>query len=138
VLTTNGQRESTQDLAAKVFAELRTLLLSFEEGALKGDVESIHDMRVTTRRFRVALSNFAICVPQETRQRVKTDVNQLADTLGKVRDIDVMLDSLTVIEELSPSPGNPSSRIFTPASRAAANTTNRAWFDTCEVLIFVS
>ena len=102
MLTTNGQRESTQDLAAKVFAELRTLLLSFEEGALKGDVESIHDMRVTTRRFRVALSNFAMCVPLETRQRAKTDVNQLADTLGKVRDIDVMLDSLTVIEEGEP------------------------------------
>ena len=98
MLTTNGQRQSTQDLAAKAFVELRTLLLSFEEGALKGDIESIHDMRVTTRRLRVALANFAVCVPRDTGRRVKVDVNQLADALGKVRDIDVMLDSLLAIE----------------------------------------
>jgi triphosphatase len=102
VLTATEHRESNEELAARVFAELQTLLFSFQEGARQGDVESIHDMRVTTRRFRVALSNFAVCVPPDLRERVKVDVNELAGALGRVRDIDVMLQSLPSIETVEP------------------------------------
>jgi CHAD domain-containing protein len=101
-LTATEQRQSNRELAESVFANLRTLLFSFEEGSRQGDVESIHDMRVTTRRLRVALSNFAVCLPVEVRGRVKEDVNQLALALGRVRDLDVMLESLTAIEEVEP------------------------------------
>ena len=102
MLTSTTQRENTADLGIRVFAELQALLLSYEEGARTGDVESIHDMRVTTRRFRVAISNFGVGIPRETRLKVKTDVNQLADALGRVRDIDVMLETLHDIEIAEP------------------------------------
>ena len=101
------QRESTAELATRVFADLQATLLSFEEGARSGDVESIHDMRVTTRRLRVALSNFAACVPRDIRRKAKADVNQLADALGRVRDIDVMLDTLPGMELGEPAARQP-------------------------------
>lgn len=102
MLTVPEKRESHAELAARVFAELCALLFSFEEGSRQGDVESIHDMRVTSRRLRVALSNFAICVPAEVRTKVKEDINKLALALGRVRDIDVMLESLPAIEAVEP------------------------------------
>lgn len=92
------------ELAKRIFAALREVLLSYEPGALSGEVEAVHDMRVTARRLRVALSNFAVCLPLELRRQTKLHLNHLADTLGRVRDIDVMLESLEAIElEIPPS-----------------------------------
>ncbi len=89
--------ETTAELARRVFSELQSLLFSFEQAARGGDVEAIHAMRVTTRRFRVALSNFAFCLPVEVRSDVNARLSQFADTLGRVRDLDVMLESLAMM-----------------------------------------
>jgi CHAD domain-containing protein len=48
-------------------------------------------MRVAIRRFRVALGNFAKCITREDRQRARTKLEHLADALGGVRDLDVMI-----------------------------------------------
>ena len=101
--TPSPSRETLAELAARVFAEFRRALPSYEGAALRGDKDAIHDMRVTTRRLRVALSNFSSCLPVEIRLRVKSQLTPLADALGRVRDIDVMLESLTVIESNLPT-----------------------------------
>lgn len=106
-MTATEQRESNRELSARVFRDLCTLLLSFEEGSREGDVESVHDMRVTARRLRVALSNFAVCVPLELRRKVKESLDELALALGRVRDIDVMLESLPAIEAGEPAARHP-------------------------------
>ncbi len=93
---------TTEDLGKRVFSELQSALLSFEAGAFAGDVEAIHDMRVSARRLRVALTNFAACLSLETRRQLKDHLTQLADALGRVRDIDVMLESLRAIEAAEP------------------------------------
>lgn len=59
-----------------------------------GDAEAVHDMRVATRRLRVALSNFAACFDAEKRREMRTQLGQTADALGAVRDLDVMLEAL--------------------------------------------
>jgi len=87
--------ESSQDgtlagFAAGALSELRESLLSFESPAMSGDVDAVHDMRVTSRRMRVALNNFASCLPREYRKELRTELSNLADALGKVRDLDVM------------------------------------------------
>ena len=86
-----------------MFAGLQQILPSYEGGALRGDQEAIHDMRVTARRLRVAMSNFAPCLSVELRRRVMSQLTLLADALGRVRDIDVMLESLTAIEQNLPA-----------------------------------
>ena len=92
--------ESVEQLARQVFTDLHQTIFSHESGSLAGDVESVHDMRVSVRRLRVALSNFAVCVPKEDRKRLRLKLENLADALGAVRDMDVMIVAL----KTSPTP----------------------------------
>lgn len=86
--------ESVEQLARQVFTDLHQTIISHESGSLAGDVESVHDMRVCVRRLRVALSNFAVCVPKEDRKRLRSRLENLADALGGVRDMDVMIAAM--------------------------------------------
>ncbi|MGE0130980.1 MAG: CHAD domain-containing protein [Blastocatellales bacterium] len=86
--------ESVERLATRIFTELHQTIVSHESGSLSGDVESIHDMRVAIRRLRVALSNFAVCVPKKDRRRLRIRLENLADALGDVRDMDVMIAAM--------------------------------------------
>lgn len=86
--------ESVEQLAKRIFTDLHQTIISHESGSLDGEVESVHDMRVTVRRLRVALSNFAVCVPKEDRNRLKLKLENLADALGGVRDMDVMIAAM--------------------------------------------
>src|SRR5262245_15257547 len=86
--------ESVEQLAKQIFTELHQAVLLNESGSFDGDVESIHDMRVAVRRLRVALSNFAVCLSKEDRKRLRSRLENLADALGGVRDMDVMIAAL--------------------------------------------
>ncbi len=81
--------------ALRLFRELHGLILAQEAGARAGEVEAVHDMRVGIRRLRVALSNFRVCLSREDRQRLKARLEHLANALGGVRDLDVMIEALT-------------------------------------------
>jgi CHAD domain-containing protein len=89
--------ESVEQLASQVFTDLHRTIISHESGSLAGDIDSVHDMRVTVRRLRVALSNFAVCVPKENRKRLKSNLENLADALGGVRDMDVMIAAMKTL-----------------------------------------
>ncbi len=86
------EAESIEQLARRTFAELHRAIIFHETGALAGSVESIHDMRVSIRRLRVALSNFAFCLPRDERKRLRATLEHLANALGHVRDLDVMIE----------------------------------------------
>lgn len=93
--------ESVEQLARQVFTDLHQIIISHESGSLAGDVDSVHDMRVTVRRLRVALSNFAVCVPKEGRKRLRSILENLADALGGVRDMDVMIAAMKAWSPIS-------------------------------------
>jgi CHAD domain-containing protein len=116
--------ESVEQLANQVFTDLHQTIISHESGSLAGDVESVHDMRVTVRRLRVALSNFAVCVPKEERKRLRASLENLADALGGVRDMDVMI---AAIKALSPSqePGQDKTAISALIGRLRARRRSR-------------
>lgn len=86
--------ESVEQLAKQVFTELHQTIIVNESGSLDGGVEAVHDMRVAARRLRVALSNFAACVPRQDRKRLRARLENLADALGGVRDLDVMIGAM--------------------------------------------
>ena len=92
--------ESVEQLAMQVFTDLHQTIVFHESGSSAGDVESVHDMRVAVRRLRVALSNFEVCVAREDRKRLRSSLENLADALGGVRDMDVMISAL----KTSPTP----------------------------------
>jgi CHAD domain-containing protein len=85
---------TTKQFAARLFMELHKAILDQEEGALRGEVEAIHDMRVAIRRQRVAIRNFASCLPEDARRRLNGQMKKLALALGEVRDLDVMIKNL--------------------------------------------
>jgi CHAD domain-containing protein len=90
----SSSAEATGRFAQKAFCELQQFILQHEAGALAGEVESVHDMRVGIRRLRVALGNFRVCVSKEDRRRLRASLENLADALGGVRDLDVMIEAL--------------------------------------------
>jgi CHAD domain-containing protein len=85
---------TTKDFADRLFLELHQAILAQEAGALRGEVEAVHDMRVAIRRQRVALSNFASCLSHDVNHRLSAHLKKLADALGRVRDLDVMIETL--------------------------------------------
>jgi CHAD domain-containing protein len=94
---------STRQFAAGVIVELYQSIIAQEQGAIRGDVEAIHDMRVAIRRLRVALSNFDSTLAREDRRRLQSLLKHLAEPLGEVRDFDVMIAALE--SSLTGNPG---------------------------------
>lgn len=86
--------EATAQFARNVFRELQQAIVQHEAGALAGEVEAVHDMRVGIRRLRVALGNFRVCLSKEDRRHLRARLEHLADALGGVRDLDVMIEAL--------------------------------------------
>ena len=111
--------ESVEQMARQVFTDLHQTIISHESGASAGNVESVHDMRVTVRRLRVALSNFAVCVPKEDRKRLRSKLENLADALGGVRDMDVMIAAMKLLAP-SQEPGQDRTAISALISRLRA------------------
>jgi CHAD domain-containing protein len=69
-------------------------MLEAEAGALDGEVESVHKMRVATRRMRAAWRVFNGAYRDKTQKRYVAELRQVAQTLGAVRDMDVQLERL--------------------------------------------
>lgn len=83
------------EAAAKVVSVRVAELAAYAEGVLDtGDIERVHDMRVTTRRLRAALEIFEPCFPAKPYREALTEVKRLADALGERRDRDVAIAAL--------------------------------------------
>jgi CHAD domain-containing protein len=119
--------ESVEQLARQVFTDLHQTIISHESGSLAGDVESVHDMRVMVRRLRVALSNFAVCVSKEDRKRLRAKLENLADALGGVRDMDVMIATMKALSPIGNSqwPGQDKAAISALIGRLRARRRSR-------------
>jgi CHAD domain-containing protein len=75
------------------FAEM----LRNEPGTRLGeDIEALHDMRVATRRLRAAFEVFAPAFDPEALKPHLRGLRNTGRTLGRVRDLDVMLDKAQV------------------------------------------
>lgn len=61
---------------------------------LDTDTEGVHQARVATRRLRSDLRTFAPLVSAKWARGMRDELGWLADTLGRVRDGDVMLDRM--------------------------------------------
>jgi CHAD domain-containing protein len=66
--------------------------------ALDG-AEGVHDMRVASRRLRAALEAFVDVFPRKGHQAILESVKSVADALGMVRDLDVMVERLRKQEQ---------------------------------------
>lgn len=78
-------------------------MLQHESGIrVNGEIESVHDMRVATRRMRTATKILREYYPQSALKSIRQGLKRTARTLGEVRDLDVFLSNLnTYIEAQS-------------------------------------
>ena len=78
----------------------REAILSYDPGVRRGDAESVHKMRVGTRRLRSTLRTFKRSFRPEQAAYLKPELKWLAGQLGEVRDGQVLEGKLlAAIEE---------------------------------------
>jgi CHAD domain-containing protein len=87
-------RSTVAEVAYAVLRKDAGAMLTHEAGTRLGeDIESLHQMRVATRRMRAALSLFRAVLPARAT-RVHEELGWLAGVLGAVRDLDIQLQNL--------------------------------------------
>jgi CHAD domain-containing protein len=75
-------------------------MLEHEAGSRSGeDIEDVHDMRVSTRRMRSALRIFMPYFKGKVIRSFRASLRKVADALGAVRDLDVLIDNLHKYEK---------------------------------------
>jgi len=84
--------DRTADAAYRVLAFYFHRLRAYETAVRAGNTpQNVHDMRVEVRRLRSALRLFRKVLPIRAAPALKEDLRQLAQVLGRVRDMDVCL-----------------------------------------------
>lgn len=70
--------------------EQRDAIQAYDPGVRRGDPESVHKMRVATRRLRSTLKTFKRALPAASVEFLKPELKWLAGQLGEVRDGQVL------------------------------------------------
>jgi CHAD domain-containing protein len=91
-----------------------TTLVDAMPAAQAGDVRSVHQARVATRRLREALPVLRVTVDRQAIGRVRKQVRRMTRALGPVRELDV---ALTHLDELA------GQRILSPGALARVRQT---------------
>lgn len=100
--------ETLETCARQIIMGYFCQMMSYKEGAKDGtDIEFVHEMRVTSRRLRAAMDNFADCFPEKAFKKHYKRVKAITRTMGSVRDLDVLitrfqreLDTLSEVERM--------------------------------------
>lgn len=81
-----------ESCARQIIASYFQQMMSYKEGAKDGtDIEFVHDMRVTARRLRAAMDNFADCFREKPFKKHYKKIKAITRTMGAVRDLDVLI-----------------------------------------------
>jgi CHAD domain-containing protein len=86
---------------------IRTLLRHRRRARQKGTSESVHDVRVATRRLQEALELFAPAFPARERERLRRRARRIRRSLAEVRDADVLLGLVRRLRHGSTERGAP-------------------------------
>jgi CHAD domain-containing protein len=87
--------DSMPEAAVKVLRFHFSRMQRREAGTRNGvDVEELHDMRVSTRRMRAAWRIFDGAFKAGKTKKIRRHLETLADRLGAVRDLDVLIEGL--------------------------------------------
>jgi CHAD domain-containing protein len=100
--------ETLETCARQIIVGYFCEMMSYKEGVKDGtDIEFVHEMRVTSRRLRAAMDNFAGCFPEKAFKKHHKKVKAITRTMGAVRDLDVLiarfqreLDLLSEVEQV--------------------------------------
>ena len=84
--------ETLEACARQIIVNYFHQMMSYKEGAKAGsDIEFVHEMRVTSRRLRATMDNFAACFPEKSFKKHYKKIKLITQTMGAVRDLDVLI-----------------------------------------------
>ena len=90
-----GPDPSAGDVVRAAVTSSVLRLLAHDLGVRLGEApEDVHQARVATRRLRSDLRTYGELLDEGWSEELRTDLKQVADALGAVRDADVLLDRL--------------------------------------------
>ncbi len=104
---------------AVVRARIRQLERALDRLEKKPDAEAIHEVRVAARRLRAGLRHLAPCFGGNRGEKLRAAVSRVAGALGKVRDLDIL------IENLADDAGRPGSSFSGLVKRMEASRADR-------------
>ncbi|MCK7575924.1 MAG: CHAD domain-containing protein [Chromatiales bacterium] len=110
--------------------DFRTMLSWEDQARSWDDTEGVHQMRVSSRRMRAALSAFRSAAPKTLSRPWSDELRWIANQLGAARDLDVFIDEgLMPLRDRLPLPGGERLAALAERRRAAAYEPVRAMLD---------
>lgn len=103
-MTLSRTQTAKSQLPARIEAHLLEKLASLFATTGTLDADSLHQMRVATRRLRVGLRFFAPLYPAGELKQVQRQLRRLTGALGEVRTLDVNLHLLRKAARRLPAP----------------------------------
>lgn len=80
-------------------------------GAIEGEIEGLHQCRVSTRRLREVLPLCASEVPRSTTGRARRRLRRVGRALGPVREVDVALELVDELSRLGGGAGDATAQV---------------------------
>jgi len=107
-----GATPVSEDPVLRYVQEQRDAIQAYDPGARRGDPDSVHKMRVATRRLRSTLKTFKRSFPEDSVEFLKPELKWLAGQLGEVRDGQVLEHKLLdAVEVFAPNGGKPAKQL---------------------------
>ncbi|HEY4190856.1 MAG TPA: CHAD domain-containing protein [Candidatus Limnocylindrales bacterium] len=95
LVAARGDRPWAKAAAASLAEHLDTVRGHAKELEGDVDIDAVHDMRTATRRLRTAITIYGGEAPNRDRKAVEAELRRIARHLGAVRDLDVLLETLS-------------------------------------------
>jgi len=97
-----GGSAAKPDLRRVLLKRSKEVLRQRRRVRRRGDPDSVHDLRVATRRLQEALDFFAPLLPERPRHRLARRARRIRRSLGEVRNADVMVALLRDLDRTLP------------------------------------
>ncbi len=90
-MTSSPMKEFSRVQITALFGRL---VKALHRAAVKQDEQSVHDMRVSIRRFNQCLTVFGQYVPERATKKVRKQLRRVMRLSSKIRDLDIALSFL--------------------------------------------
>jgi len=85
--------------AAFMLEQVNRIEAEIDGAIAASDIESIHQLRVASRRLRNAFEYFKNCLPQKSSKDWQTGIRKITHALGTARDLDIQIECIAQLDD---------------------------------------
>src|SRR6187397_2446234 len=86
-----GNESLAAHLSARVEQRLQTLSKSLRESYTERSIDTVHDLRVASRRLRAFVLVFRDVLGEKAHARLEKKLKRVTKAVGALRDLDVLI-----------------------------------------------